>query len=950
MTKRRKRRKPKWDRAEVAKEIDRRSPSEKATLISQLTGTPVETIPTADVKGPCLICGGETRMSLTNQGKYLCHACGARDLIALVMELRGESDSRLPAVLDEIAQQLGLQGRADASESAKRTQTKAASKGHWSNHLIFNDNWSPWLEHFAGVADLKLDALLASGAQCISYAPFGLTPDGRPKGQSDLCIGWPVYGKGGKITGYRRRLWSNLPIGKNGERALSAKGSKAGIIGQLTDLVAVDKVIICEGETDMVAVIGALNDSAVAVVSPSNGAGQTPPVWFADELEGKEVVIIYDRDKPGDAGSKKWAKALCGKAVEVKRVELPYELKEDHGSDVRDYLKGHSAADLRKLIQGATAEAPTADDDDEEENIFVSWEMMEAKQQSRIRSCFEKGALPRIEIVAPEWPTTKWVMFALSLVDGPRAIYQRGGQLVQTVIAPAPLAAHIDSSSTTTRIGALPKCILRERIQQACNLFETKANEEGDDEVPSQPPPWLINAIHERGQYPEYIRPVDSVATSPTLRRDGSVLQDEGYDAESRLIYVPSANYPRVSDIPSRDEAIEAASRLLDLVSDFPFSDDAHRSAWLSLLLTMIARPSIDGPCPLFLIDANTRGSGKSMLADICNIISYGAAAARRSWPRNDEEVRKSITSIVLDAMPAVLFDNIETGARLGGASLDAALTGTSWTDRILGKSETVTLPLTQIWIATGNNVALAGDTARRTMYCRLDSQVEHPEDRTRFRYPQLLSYVKQHRCELAVDAATIMRAWHFAGKPKSANHQWGSFEAWNDTIPQVMVWLGLANPMETRQSVREADSSSEQLSLLHAAMEEIDPNGNGVTAAEIERLLGTECCPESLRQAIAELVSGRLNVRKIGAALRRYKGRVLAGRRLEQHRSSRKRQWYLDGVTSVTHVTSSSRPQEIETTHLCATGISTTETEREKPSVINVTDVTASDQIEGVL
>jgi len=60
------------------------------------------------------------------------------------------------------------------------------------------------------------------------------------------------------------------------------------------------------------------------------------------------------------------------------------------------------------------------------------------------------------------------------------------------------------------------------------------------------------------------------------------------------------------------------------------------------------------------------------------------------SNPRDDDECRKRITAIALAAEPAVLIDNIVYG--LGCASLDAALTATTWQDRILGRSETVDL------------------------------------------------------------------------------------------------------------------------------------------------------------------------------------------------------------------------------------------------------------------
>ena len=63
----------------------------------------------------------------------------------------------------------------------------------------------------------------------------------------------------------------------------------------------------------------------------------------------------------------------------------------------------------------------------------------------------------------------------------------------------------------------------------------------------------------------------------------------------------------------------------------------------------------------------------------------------------------------------------------LGGASLDALLTGDRWKDRELGGSRTVDLPARVVWAATGNNLRYRSDIARRVLLVRLDSQLELP-------------------------------------------------------------------------------------------------------------------------------------------------------------------------------------------------------------------------------
>lgn len=119
---------------------------------------------------------------------------------------------------------------------------------------------------------------------------------------------------------------------------------------------------------------------------------------------------------------------------------------------------------------------------------------------------------------------------------------------------------------------------------------------------------------------------------------------------------------------------------------------------------------------PLNLFDANVRGCGKSLLTDATSQIVAGREMARMSLPRDDEEFRKRITALAVAGEPLILIDNI--AGTLGSASLDAALTATSWSDRILGLTAMASnVPLFATWYATGNNVVLAADTARRTAY-----------------------------------------------------------------------------------------------------------------------------------------------------------------------------------------------------------------------------------------
>lgn len=236
-------------------------------------------------------------------------------------------------------------------------------------------------------------------------------------------------------------------------------------------------------------------------------------------------------------------------------------------------------------------------------------------------------------------------------------------------------------------------------------------------------------------------------------------------------------------------------------------------------MLTPLARPAFEGPSPLNLIDANTRGTGKSLSADVVSTVLTGRPAARMSYSRDEDEIRKSITGLALEAAQLVLIDNVS--GVFGSPTLDRALTAWTWCDRILGSNDQVELPLPMTWYATGNNVALHRDTPRRCLHVRLESPEERPEERTVFRHPQLLPWVRRHRGRVLSAALTLLRAYVVAGRPAQGLPVMGSFESWSDLVRSAIVWRGLPDPAVTRNDLELAAGS--EVGLLAGLLEGLE-------------------------------------------------------------------------------------------------------------------------------
>ena len=684
-----------------------------------------------------------------------------------------------------------------------------------------------------------------------AFREFGAV-EARRNGQAVARV--PVHDERGAVV-------SHFDLGLKGwlQKGLSAKGLDAGLFLPGRPEPG-ETWLLVEGVKDAAALVGLGYRAAGLPTCEMN-------VKFAALFRGVHVILIPDLDRAGQAGANRSASRLLGVAQSVRVARLPGEIVAKDGADVRDVLL---RPDGESLVRNAIENAR-------------HWHPSEAG--------VARGDMPEIELVHDEGlvvgqvlPVVGGLGWTLRPDEVQLRTFQRAGALVHVIVDGSPTSG-IDVPDGARRIRPLPQSLLRERIATGARLYSTVERHGELVRTSQRPPKWLVEAIDERGEYPrDVVRPIEGILTAPTLRADGTILQRPGYDDETGLLLELTGTWPVVPDQPDRAMATVAAKDLLDVVSDFPFVGDAHRSGWLALVLTMIGRPAIAGPCPLFLVDANTRGSGKSLLADAAGVIAGGLRLPRKTWTNSDNETRKVITAVALEALPVVLLDNINGG--LGCAALDAALTGCTWTDRLLGLSKTTgVLPLTAVWCATGNNVQLEADTARRTLLMRLESPLENPEERTGFAHPDLISWVRAERRRLAVAAMTILRAYVAAGRPRQAIDPWGSYEAWSDLIRSSIVWAGMADPAATRAITRDADRSAELLRLVLTGLHEVGGEG---TSHDLIRALdsnpsgpgGADRYP-SLRLAVAELCGDKSTTARLGAKLRSFVGRVHGGRRL---------------------------------------------------------------------
>jgi hypothetical protein len=241
---------------------------------------------------------------------------------------------------------------------------------------------------------------------------------------------------------------------------------------------------------------------------------------------------------------------------------------------------------------------------------------------------------------------------------------------------------------------------------------------------------------------------------------------------------------------------------------------------------------------------------------------------------KDDEGWRKAITSLLLKGQLVVTIDNIES--TLWAPSLAAILTATSYQDRILGRSEMVTLPNHATWIGTGNNIRLAGDLPRRCIWVRLDAKTARPwlRDVKGFRHPHLIEWASAHRGAILAAILTIARAWVAAGRPEAHDlPNLGGYESYSQVVGGVLGFMGVDGFLGNLDALYdETDIDTPQWEgFLEAWRETIGETP--VTAAELlMRLKSTAELHAALPDAIAD-TEAKNYIRRLGNALARKKG-----------------------------------------------------------------------------
>jgi putative DNA primase/helicase len=298
------------------------------------------------------------------------------------------------------------------------------------------------------------------------------------------------------------------------------------------------------------------------------------------------------------------------------------------------------------------------------------------------------------------------------------------------------------------------------------------------------PPRHVVRDIlaHPEPPFPVITR----IIRAPIFAADGTITVKPGYSPATRTYYAPAEDFD-VAPVPQRPTAEDiefARDTIADVLRDFPFVGESEHTHAVGLMILPFARELIDGPTPLHLIEKPAPGTGAGLLADVVVYPFLGTGAPVMAEGRDDDEWRKRITAKLKDANSIVLIDNVRK--RIESSALSAAITCTIWEDRMLGQTAILRLPVKAVWLATGNNVALSNEIARRAVRIRLDAKMDRAWLRDGFKYPNLREYVLSERAKLIWCVLVLIQDWIIKGRP-SGIKSIGTFEKWAAVVGGIL-------------------------------------------------------------------------------------------------------------------------------------------------------------------
>jgi hypothetical protein len=661
---------------------------------------------------------------------------------------------------------------------------------------------------------------------------FGLSlEDGRTLGLGvDTDFGVPhliipFYDPSGKIVGMQGR---RLVEGEPRWRSVSGGGwSKIGAFGwneyqYNLETGELNPIVISEGPSDALAVVGKANLPAIAVRGASNTSsgviGQ-----LKEWLGNRPAVVIGDNDEAG----KKFAESIS-EGISIPSWNLPEEY-----NDIDSYL---SDGNILDISADSSEIAPTETPEEQSERLRIVIET------DLDRACYNEELKQELSEL-PTWQIDSIFGDIVSNAGyGQRTIVRQRINALQRAIRDVPVpGGHGVGGAGGGGIhapipqgfnpGDLPTIIwnaedqlqfTEDSIRNAMDAYTqgsfyrsasgqylkvvedelVNLKEAGVKSMLSQMAHWrIINGQRETGHVPpEAARLITDPSWQsglPEIKRrvevpfmlsGGEIISTIGFHEGSGVYLLPRiGDYIEVPPVPAiiTQADVEKAKQILeDVTEGFMFKDQASKTNLIAMTLTSPLRElfSSNPMVPMLTSTAPQSGSGKgtSIRVPLSTAGVGPYSLSTTAYNPDENEFEKKLVGKLLKKSTYIFLDNIR--GTVSSSVLEQMLTAANYDGRTLGYSEVNALSTLVLWTCTLQSTgSFNRDLTRRCVPVELIKNY-----RGKWKHKNIEAYLASKRGEMIWACFVVARKWIQDGAPISEARLDG-YGGWTEVIGGII-------------------------------------------------------------------------------------------------------------------------------------------------------------------
>jgi hypothetical protein len=429
------------------------------------------------------------------------------------------------------------------------------------------------------------------------------------------------------------------------------------------------------------------------------------------------------------------------------------ELEDDEVDEFAKFVSDKTKAGIRPIRARLKKERAEREDKARKAS-------MEAKADGRI-------IRPRPEPRGELTPTVSFLDEVLTSDGSAEPPMRNASGALVRVVEKEPWALHLLTSDSANAAGKEAETIkppvepvLIELTPTGVELLVEKyvgwiaQKKDGSTYFAALPTPFIVALM----EYPNSTVPVvRAINTAPLITASGGLIDGAGLDRATGLFHrIDPVLRKCLPEKKPTDEEIKKAVRFLldEWLVDVTL-DAVGKCVAILLALTLLERALLPER-PAFFVTAGQRGGGKTTLVSMIIAAVQGRRPAAAAWSDNAEERKKALFAYLRQGVAALIWDNIARGANISCAHIEAALTAPEISDRVLGVSDSETVPATTVQMFTGNSIAPRGDMTSRSFVVSLNVDRPDPENRS-FTHADPVGWTQANRVKILSALYTIL-------------------------------------------------------------------------------------------------------------------------------------------------------------------------------------------------